>query len=159
MICVALRAGVGSPAAMNRRIATTIFLLLAVLAVFALSGCGESKEDKALASVCTSKADIEKQVNTLKSLVVSPETTDQMQKAATAIAKDLQAIEAQMPALKSSVRSQVQAANAKFKSDLASISLEIADSISVKDGKVQASKSYAELEDAYKQAYSSLKCP
>src|SRR4051812_10717043 len=78
-----------APLAESRRmrpIASVIPLALAAM----LAACGgQSKQEKAQSQVCTARADISKQVKTLKGLTLSTATTSQAKSSLQAIRDDL----------------------------------------------------------------------
>ena len=90
-------------------------LVLAAAGALALSGCGgsssSSKQDDAKAQVCDARADISKQVDTLKGLTVSAATLDQIQTSLKAIDSDLKKIAGAAGDLKGDDKSQLQQAN------------------------------------------------
>src|SRR6185503_18682857 len=72
------------PWAMSSRLAIALVLLATV------AGCGgDSKSDKAMASVCSARDDITKQVDTLASMTITTATTSQAGAALSAIRDDL----------------------------------------------------------------------
>ncbi|MBJ7348413.1 MAG: hypothetical protein JHC87_07565 [Thermoleophilaceae bacterium] len=141
------------------RFARISLIAFAVLAALSLSACGTSKEDKALASVCSSKADIQKQVTALKGLTISTASANQVNTSITAITDDLKNIKDQIPVLKDSVKPQVEQANNEFKSALTGIALELGKSLSLEQGGEQATAALTQLGTAYEQAFASLDCP
>ncbi len=135
-----------------------VLSLLAVLAVVALSACGESKEDKALAAVCSAKDDIGKQVDALKSITPETFTTEKVQTSLNAIHQDVKQIGDQLPVLKDEVQSQAQSANDEFKSQLSTVAVSLGKSLSLGEGKEQVKSAASELVTAYQQAFASLDC-
>lgn len=144
---------------MNGRTAKTFSLLLALAAALALSSCGESKEDKALASVCASTADIKKNVSELQSLTITSVTADKIQSSVKAINSDLQNIGDQIPTLKESLRPELEAANNEFKFQVTSIALELGKSLSLDDSSAAIKNALTDLGLAYQKAFASLDCP
>lgn len=134
-------------------------LVAAASAAVALSGCGESKEEKALAAVCTAKDDIGKQVTTLKSITPATFSLSKVQTSVKAINDDLSTISDQLPTLKNELQPQLQQANQEFKGELTNIAAGLFKSISADEGKEAASQAALQLEAAYKKAFSSLECP
>ena len=132
-------------------------LIVAMLAL-ALAACGESKEDKALSSVCDARADIGKQVDTLKGLTPSTVTTDAVKKSLDAIKKDLQDIADARSDLSSDRRSEVDAANKTFKSSIQQIAGEIGTSVSASDAKAGVVTALQQLGASYEKAYAPLNC-
>lgn len=134
--------------------------LLGLLAVtlVALSGCGESKEEKALTAACTAKDDIGKQVETLKSLTPATFKTETVQSSLNSIYEDLKTINDQIPALKSDVKAQVQSANQEFRSSLSQVAVSLGKSLSLNEGKQDVQDAAAKLASSYQQAFASLNC-
>ena len=65
-------------------------LAIALVLLAAVAGCGgDSKADKAMASVCSARDDITKQVDTLAGMTITTATTSQAGSALTAIKDDL----------------------------------------------------------------------
>lgn len=141
---------------------TAPFRILAValvaMAALALSACGESKEEKALTAVCTAKADIQAQVDDLKMLTPGTFTTTKVQDGVQAIGDDLRTIQDNLPTLSDSARQQVKSANETFRSEFASVGVEIAKTISAEDAAAQLKQSFADLAAAYEQAFASVQC-
>jgi ABC-type Zn uptake system ZnuABC Zn-binding protein ZnuA len=135
-----------------------ILSLLAVVGALALTACGESKEDKALAAACSAKDDIGKQVDTLKSITPETFTAETVQTSLNAIHEYVKTIGDQLPTLKDDVKSQVQSANDEFKSQLSTIAVNLGKSISLGEGKEQVKSAASELAGAYQQAFASLDC-
>jgi hypothetical protein len=80
-----------------------------------LSACGgESKEQKAEKSVCSARADISTQVNTLKSLPPTAASVSQIKTGVTAIVEDLKKIRDAIPELAPSRKEEVTKATETF---------------------------------------------
>ena len=134
------------------------FLLLALVAALGLGACGESKQDKAKATVCDARADISKQVDQLKGLTISTVTIDGVQKSLKAISSDLSKIKDAQGDLSADRRKQVQDATKTFTSQLQSIAGSIGKSTSLSDAKAQLTSALQQLSDAYKQSFARVDC-
>ena len=129
-----------------------------VVVMLALAACGESKEDKALSSVCDARDDIGTQVDTLKGLTPSTVTTDAVTKSLDAIKKDLQDIADAQSDLSSDRRSEVDAANKAFKSSIQQITGELGTSLSASDAKAGVVTALQALGASYEKAFAPLNC-
>ena len=134
------------------------FLLLALVAALGLGACGESKQDKAKATVCDARADISKQVDQLKGLTISTVTIDGVQKSLKAISSDLSKIKDAQGDLSGDRRQQVQDATKTFTSQLQSIAGSVVKSTSLSDAKAQLTSALQQLGDAYKQSFARVDC-
>lgn len=133
--------------------------LFAICLALGLTACGESKEDKALASVCNSRDDIQKQVDTLEGLTITTATADQVQTSVTAIYNDLKNIGTQVDTLADSVKPQVQQANQQFTASLTKIAASVGRSLSLDDATDQAQTALTQLATSYQQTFAELDCP
>ena len=133
-------------------------LLLVLVAALALGACGESKEDKAKSSVCDARADISKQVDTLKGLTVSTVTLDGVQESLKAIRSDLSKIKDAQGDLSADRRQQVEDANKTFTSQVQSIAGSVAKSTSLSDAKAQLTSAVKGLATAYQQSFARIDC-
>jgi hypothetical protein len=137
---------------------TLVSALAVVMLAVALGACGESKEDKALNTVCDARDDIGKQVDTLKGLTPATVTTDAVKKSLDAIKKDLQDIADAQKDLSSDRRSEVDAANKTFKSSIQQIAGELGTSLSASDAKAAVVTALQQLGTSYEKTYAPLKC-
>jgi K+-sensing histidine kinase KdpD len=134
-------------------------LVLLSVAALALSACGTSKEDKAKADVCSARADISKQIDSLKSLTLSSSTKTDVTNALGAIKGDLQKIKDAQPDLSSGRKQEVQTATQTFGDQLTQIVKDTIAGLSTKtDAKTQAQTALSSLESAYKQALQPISC-
>ena len=132
--------------------------LAVVILALALGACGESKEDKALSTVCDARDDIGKQVDTLKGLTPATVTTDVVKKSLDAIQKDLQDIADAQKDLSSDRRSEVDAANKTFKSSIQQIAGELGTSLSASDAKAGLVTALQQLAASYEKTFAPLNC-
>jgi len=138
-------------------------LVLAAAGALALGGCGggsssSSKQDDAKATVCDARADISKQVDTLKGLTVSAATLDQIQTSLKAIDSDLKKISGAAGDLKGDDKSQLQQANKDFVTQINSIASSLVKSTSLSQAQSQAKDALSQLADAYKQTFAKFSC-
>lgn len=141
-----------------------VFAILGVVALVAIvlvivNPFAESEEEKALTAVCNSKVEIQKQVDSLKSITPATFTTQEVQDSITAIGDELGVIRENIPTLADDVRADVQAANQKFRSSFLSITAQVAKTLSAEDAAAQLKQAFTELATAYGQAFASVKCP
>ena len=99
----------------------TLALIVVSCGAFALSACGESKEDKAKKQVCSARSDISKQIDSLKTLTISTSTPDDVKSALNTIKSDLSKIKDAQPDLAPDRKQQVQTATHTFGSQLQQI--------------------------------------
>ena len=137
--------------------ATALALVLA-LGVAACGGGSSSKEDKAKSQVCDARADIEKQVNTLKDLTISTATTDQITKSLQAIGDDLTTIKNAQGNLSDQRKQEVQQANKDFESSVKSIASDLGTSTSLSDAKTKLSAALDKLATSYQQTFAKIDC-
>jgi hypothetical protein len=135
-----------------------LVLPLALLAVLALGACGESKEDKAMKSVCSARADINKQINHLKSLTPTTATIEDVQASLTAIGSDLSKIKDAQGDLSGDRKQQVQSANQTFTSQLKTITSSAVKSLSLSDATAQLTSALQQLAAAYKKNLAPIDC-
>jgi Tfp pilus assembly protein PilP len=140
---------------MNKRL--VLILLLATSLVVA-TGCGESKADKAKKQVCSSKSDIQTQVNKLKGMTLSTATTSQIQDSLNSIKSDLQKISSAQSDLSSDRKQQVQAANQAFTSQFQSILSDLGTNLSIANAKTQLQTATQQLASAYQQSFAKVNC-
>lgn len=132
---------------------------LVAIVLVVVNPFGETEEEKALTAVCSAKADIQTKVDELKMITPASFTTQGVQDAVSAIGDDLRTIQDSLPTLTDDARTQVKAANDKFRSQFVSLASQIARSITAEDAAAQLKTAFADLADSYKQAYDSVQCP
>ena len=135
----------------------TACTLLAV-AMLALAACGDSKEEKAQASVCSARADIGKQVDQLKGLTLATVTTDAVTQSLSAIRNDLKDISGAQSDLSGDRRSEAEAANKAFASSVRGIAVQIGSSLSAADAKAGLVTALQQLAASYKSAFDPVNC-
>ncbi|HXS45378.1 MAG TPA: hypothetical protein VN751_12185 [Solirubrobacteraceae bacterium] len=126
--------------------------------MLALGACGKSKEDKAMDSVCSARADIAKQVDHLKGVTPSTATIGDVQQSLKAISSDLSKIKDAQGDLKGDRRAQVQKANDAFTSQLKDTVSNVGKSLSPSGAKTQLTSAVQQLAGAYKTALQPIDC-
>ena len=133
-------------------------LLVALLSVGVLAGCGDSKEDKAKADVCSARDDIAKQVDDLKSLTITTASVSQIKDGVTAIGNDLKKIASAQTNLSDERKQQVQDANSAFKSSVDQIASSLGSSTSLQDAATQLVSAGKTLAQSYEQTFAKVDC-
>ena len=136
----------------------TLALIVVSCGAFALSACGESKEDKAKKQVCSARSDISKQIDSLKTLTISSSTPDDVKAALNTIKGDLSKMKDAQPDLAPDRKQQVQTATKTFESQLQQIVPSTVNGLSVTNAKTQIQSAVTSLEAAYKQALEPINC-
>ena len=129
-----------------------------VILALVLGACGESSEQKAQNTVCDSRDEIGKQVDTLKSLTPATVTTDAVKQSLGAIKNDLQDIADAQSDLSSDRRSEVEAANKAFASSVKGIASQVVSSLSAADAKTALVTALQQLGASYQKAFAPLNC-
>jgi len=135
-------------------------LVLTVVAGVALvvAGCGQSKENKARSQVCSARADIKKQVDTLKHMTLSTETPDQITKSLGAIRDDLSKIKDAQGDLSDSRRAAVKDANQQFTSQLKSAASDLGAGLSLSGAKQKLGSALDQLAASYQKTFAKIDC-
>jgi uncharacterized protein YjbJ (UPF0337 family) len=129
-----------------------------LLVALALAGCGDSAEEKAQASVCNARDDIQKQVDDLKALTPATFTTDAVSQSLQAIESDLDDMKNAQSDLSGDRRQQVESANQAFASQVQDVVKDIGTSLSASDAKTQLTQALQQLAAGYEQAFSRIDC-
>jgi len=137
---------------------TACSALAVVVLALALGACGESSEEKAQSTVCDARADIGKEVNTLKGLTPATVTTDAVTQSLDAIKNDLKDISGAQSDLSSDRRSEAEAANKAFASSIEGIAGEIGTSLSASDAKAALVTALQQLAASYEKTFAPLNC-
>ena len=129
------------------------------LAAVAIAACGgDSKADQAKSQVCDARADISKQVDTLKSMTISTATLNQVQDSLKAIGDDLTKIKNARNNLDDDRKSQVDEANKNFESQVKSTFSDLGKSTSASDAKSQLEQAFDSLAGSYQQTFAKIDC-
>jgi hypothetical protein len=129
------------------------------LAALALAACGgDSKADQAKSQVCDARADISKQVDTLKGMTISSATSSQIQDSLNAIGDDLTKIKNARNNLDDDRKSQVDDANKNFESQVRSTFSDLGKTTSLSDAKTQLQQAFQGLASSYGQTFAKIDC-
>jgi Tfp pilus assembly protein PilP len=136
------------------------FMLMSALAaaLLSLAACGESAQDKAKKQVCNARADIQKQLNELKSLTPSTATTSAVKDNLNAVQADLKKIADAQGDLNAERKKEVQQANDKFVSQFNSIVANLGTNLSAGNAKAQLQAAAKQLAAAYQSSFAGVNC-
>lgn len=134
-----------------------ISMLILALALM-LSGCGESKQEQALKSVCSARSDIKTRIATLQSLTPSIATLPQIKTEASAIADDLKKIQSAQGDLEPARKQQVQQATHTFEQQLKSVVSSLTSSLSLNGAASQLEAALRQLVSSYASALGPIQC-
>jgi hypothetical protein len=135
-----------------------VSLAVILCAALALAACGTSKEDKAMNSVCSARADIGKQVDKLRGLTLSTATLQDVQQSLRAIGDDLSKIKSAQGDLKGDRQKQVQQANDAFTSQVKDIVGSIGRNLSASDAGSRFTTAAQQLASGYRRAFAPVDC-
>jgi hypothetical protein len=124
-------------------------------------GCGgQSASDKAASQVCDAKADIQKQIDGLRTAGTSGILVGKVQTALRAIQSDLSSIATAIPDLADDRRQQVQTANATFKQALSEAAGTLVSGLSMDadDAGGQVTAALSQLASSYTTAFAPVAC-
>jgi 3-methyladenine DNA glycosylase/8-oxoguanine DNA glycosylase len=136
-------------------------LLVVALTLVTAAGCGgsgQSEADKAKTQVCTSMSDIQTQIDSLKGLTFDTASISKITSSVNTIKTDLNTISDNAGKLADDTRSQVEAANEKFKEQVSTIVSQIASTATASDAQAQFQSAVTTLASAYQSAFSQVKC-
>lgn len=123
-----------------------------------MAGCGESKEEKALATVCSARATIKTNVDELTALTPATITLNGVKENLTAIQNSLKSIKAAQPDLGQTPKQQIAEANSTFSSAVTSSVKQLGTSLSLSGLEENVTTAAQELADAYQQALEPVDC-
>lgn len=142
----------------------TVLIVLGSLLVVVLLGLvvyfatRQSKEEKALQAVCTSRADIEKRVESLASTTVTNFTLNGFKENVQGIANDVSTIRTNQAKLEPDRKQKIQAANQAFESDVTSTLKSLGTSLSINNAQDKLKTAGEQLVNSYKQTLASVDC-
>jgi uncharacterized phage infection (PIP) family protein YhgE len=137
---------------------TRSIVVAALTAAVLLAGCGESKQDKATSQVCSARADLKKQVDTLSGMTASTITLNGVKSSLQGIGEGVTQIADAQGDLSSDRKDQVKQANSAFKSAVQSVSQTLLKSLSLSGAQQQLKTAAAQLQSSYKQALAPIDC-
>jgi uncharacterized protein YhaN len=133
-------------------------VVIVVLLGLAVTGCGESKADKATKQVCSARADISKQVDTLKALTLSTATTEKIRQSLSDIRDSVASIADAQKDLSGQRKDQITAANQQFSSEVKSIVSSLGTSLSASDARQQLRTALDQLSSTYEKTLAPIDC-
>jgi hypothetical protein len=135
------------------------FLIAVLLVPFLpLAGCGQSKEDDAMAAVCSARDGISKQVDELQSLTLTTATTSAVTDGLQAIGQDLTTIRESRAELSADRREEVQAANDAFGDQVGELAGTVGRTLSIEGAAAQLDSSLKQLAASYRDTFGQLDC-
>ncbi len=123
-----------------------------------LAACGESKEEKAHKTVCSARADINTQVEHIRSLTPSVNALTELKNDATAIANDLKKIGEAQKDLSPARKAEVQKATSQFEQEAGAALKALTEGSSPSQLRAALTSAFERLETAYKRALAPIKC-
>jgi hypothetical protein len=136
--------------------------LIAVLALALLAACGcgssQSAADKAKSQACNAISNIKTQITTLKGLPMATSSADTAKTAMNQIRTDLRTISDAAPIVKGSLKTQLQTANATFKTQVQQVAPSVTSAQSLTAAATAIAAAGNTLETSYQQAFSSVRC-
>lgn len=137
---------------------TRRLVLLLLLAAATVVGCGQSDQEKADATVCDARADIGREVDTLKQLTPETVTLDKVTTSVTAIGEDLKRIADAQGSLGDKRRKEIEAANQAFSAEIRQITSTVLRSSSVAEARAQLEGAVSRLAQAYSTSLAPIDC-
>ena len=141
-----------------RRIASIIVIVLASVAATGCAGSGQSKADEAKSQACDASADIKAQIATLTNLPLSTSSVDTAKTSLQKIDTDLKTISEAAPKVSDDLRSQLQAANATFKTQVQGATEAITSAQSLTDAAAAVAAAGSTLQASYENAFADVSC-
>jgi hypothetical protein len=134
-------------------------LAVALVVLAAVAGCGgDSKSDKAMASVCSARDDITKQVNTLAKMTITTATTSQAGSALQAIRDDLGKIGNARKDLSDDRRKEIDKANEAFASSVRKTLADVGTTTSLQGASTQLKDAFQQLKTSYQNSFGGIDC-
>jgi hypothetical protein len=124
----------------------------------ALTGCGESKEQKAQKAVCSARTEIQKSVESLRSLSPATATVDGIKNDLASIKTSLQTIRDNQNELSSARKAKVTAAAQSFGQQLQTIAKGLTSNLPLSGAATQLKTAMANLKTAFASALAPINC-
>ena len=132
-------------------------VLLVGLAVV-LTGCGESKQEKAAKTVCAARSDIQKRIATLTTLTPSVAAVGEAKEQLSGITTDLKEIAGAQQDLKPARREQVQKGTQAFRGEVESLVSGLTSNLSLSNAESKLKAALERLKHSYAQALAPIEC-
>jgi hypothetical protein len=130
-----------------------------------LAGCGESSAEKAAKTVCTETAEINTQLEKLKTLPISSSFPSEAKGSVEAIGNSIKKIDEAAPNLDTARKQEIEAANTAFQSEIVTITKSVVSATTssnlnaaLKSAEPQIKASLDKLATDYKHVFEALKC-
>jgi hypothetical protein len=123
-----------------------------------LSGCGESKEEKAMKKVCSARADINTQIEHLKALPLSTESVEQAKTDLSTISADLNKMKDAQSDLAPDRKAEVEKATSEFSSEVQAIVSSATSNLSLSNAQAQLKPAVEKLASSYAKALGPVNC-
>ena len=142
----------------------TVFIVIGSLLVVVLLGLlvffltRESEEDKALQAVCTSRADIQKRVESLASTNVTNFTLNGFKENVQGISNDVSTIRSNQSKLNPDRKQEIQAANQQFETAVTTALKGLGTSLSLSNVQDKLKTAGQELVSSYKSTLEPVDC-
>lgn len=142
----------------------TASLISLAVAALLIAGCGESEQEKAKAQVCHSREQINKSVQSLKSLPINTGAVETAKKDLAAIEGELGKMREAEPKLEPSVKGEIEKAQSTFNAEVAVIALDVAKELAgggIKEPQKFApglKKALEKIVESYKSTIAAIKC-
>jgi hypothetical protein len=133
-------------------------VLPGVVAALALTGCGESKEDKAQSQVCDARASIQSEIDAIRALPPTTASVSKLADSAKAIETDLKQIADAQDDLAPERKQQVQAAGKTFRSQVQQVAGEAVASGLTGNAGTAVRSAGDQLAASFKQALAPIDC-
>jgi len=158
----------------------TVLVLLALVLTLAVGACGSDSSsggggstttappqttstsaagNDALTQVCDARADVSKQVDTLRGLSPNVSAVPQATAALQAIRDDLKTMKDAQPSLSADRRSEVEAATKQFEQQVTSVANDLTSNLTKGDIKSTLTTAADDLASGVKDAFSRVDCP
>jgi hypothetical protein len=141
-----------------RRIASIIAIVLASVAATGCGGSDQSDADKAKSQACDASADIKSQIATLKNLPLSTSSVDTAKTSLQKIDEDPKTISDAAPKLSDDLRSQLETANATFKTQVQQATDAVTSADSVSAAATAIVDASGTLQASYEKAFANVGC-
>jgi hypothetical protein len=141
-----------------RRSASIIVIVLATVAATGCGGSGQSEADKAKSQVCDASSDIKAQITTLTNLPLSTSSVDTAKTSLQKIDTDLKTISDATPKVADDLRSELEAANATFTTEVQQATEAITSAQSLSGAATAVAAAGSTLQASYEKAFANVSC-
>lgn len=150
---------------MLQALSKTAAAAVLLTSVLGFAACGESSEEKATKKVCSATNEISAQLKKLQTLPISSNFPAEAKTSVEAISASVGKIKEAAPDLEAARKEEVNAANNAFKSEIVTITKNVASASAssnlkgaLKSAEPQIKASLNTLASDYKKAFEALKC-